>query len=92
MSSKSFLLGLTAGLAAGIAAAVVVSRNQEEIQEMVNAAKAKLPKGLSLDELMAQKGRIEEAIRVKADELKRFAKGKMGFGDDDESESAHRAG
>jgi len=88
------LLGLTAGLAAGIAAAVVVSRNQEEIQEMVSAAKAKLPKGISLDELVAQKGRIEEAIRVKADELKRYAKSKMGFGDDLEgdSESAHKAG
>jgi len=72
MSAKSFFLGLTAGLAAGVVAQVLVSKNQEELSEMLK----NLPSGLTLDELMEQKGKLEEVIKAKSEDLRQFAKDK----------------
>jgi len=72
MSAKSFFIGLSAGLAAGVFAQVMISRNREELGEMFKD----LPGGLSLDELMEQKGKLEDLIKTKSDDILKFAKEK----------------
>ncbi|MDH5561415.1 MAG: hypothetical protein OEY59_11250 [Deltaproteobacteria bacterium] len=68
---KGFLYGLTAGLAAGVAAQMMVAKNHEQMLELIK----NLPRPLrfstdtSLDELLAQKERLEDIIKQKKEEF-----------------------
>ncbi|OGG94597.1 MAG: hypothetical protein A2527_05275 [Candidatus Lambdaproteobacteria bacterium RIFOXYD2_FULL_50_16] len=86
MSAKAFFIGLSAGLAAGYFAQALANKNQEELQEILDGLPKsfKLGSGLDLDELLAQKNKLEELIKQKAEDLKRYAaekKGKSGDSD-----------
>lgn len=89
MSTKSFFIGLSAGLAAGYAAQVMVTKNQEELIQMVKGLpKTKLGQGVSLDELLSHKDKLEDLIRQKTEEIKRFAKERSSKHSEEDDDSA----
>ena len=61
---KGFFYGLTAGLAAGVVAQMMIAKNHEQMLELVK----NLPRPLkltptdSLEQLLAQKEKLEEMI------------------------------
>ncbi|MDT8445277.1 MAG: hypothetical protein RRB13_00105 [bacterium] len=90
MGAKTFFIGLSAGLAAGYAAQIMVTKNQEELIAMLKGLpKTKLGQGVSLDELLSHKDKLEDLIRQKTEEIKRFAKehSHRGGNDDDSAEA-----
>lgn len=64
---KGFFYGLTAGLAAGVAAQMMIAKNHEQMLELVRniPRPLKFAPGESMEELMAQKKKIEEMIQKK---------------------------
>ena len=69
---KGFFYGLTAGLAAGIVAQMMIARNHEQMLELVRNLPHPLKFGpsTSLDDLLAQKDKLEELIIKKQGEAK----------------------
>ena len=89
MSAKAFFMGLSAGLAVGYLAQAVANKNQEEMLEMLAGfpKSIKLGQGLDLDDLLNHKDKLEELIKQKAEDLKRYAQEKTGMTvDSDEAE------
>ena len=68
---KGFFYGLTAGLAAGVVAQMMIAKNHEQMLELVKnlPRPLKFSPGTSLDELLAQKQRLEEMINQKQAEF-----------------------
>lgn len=77
---KGFLYGLTAGLAAGVAAQMMIAKNHEQMLELVRNLPHPLKFGptASLDELLAQKDRLEELI------IKKQAKAEAAASEEEE--------
>ena len=67
---KGFFYGLTAGLAAGVVAQMMIAKNHEQMLELVKnlPRPLKLNPAGSLDELLAQKEKLEEMISKKQTE------------------------
>ena len=61
---KGFLYGLTAGLAAGVAAQMMIAKNHEQMLELVRNLPhpLKFNPNASLDDLLAQKDKLDELI------------------------------
>lgn len=70
-STKGFFYGLTTGLVAGFVSQMMIAKNQEQMLEIIKNLPRPLRFGpeASLDELQAQKERLEDLIRQKEDEL-----------------------
>ena len=67
---KGFSYGLSAGLAAGVVAQMMIAKNHEQMLELVKNLPRPLkftPNG-TLEELLAQKERLEEMISKKKEE------------------------
>jgi len=88
MSAKAFFIGLSAGLAAGYVAQALANKDQEEMLEILAGLPKsfKLGSGLDLDDLINQKSKIEEMIKQKAEDLKRYAAEKTSKSDDSEED------
>ena len=71
---KRFFIGLTAGLAAGVVAQMMIAKNHEQMLELVQSIPKPLKFGpaASLDELLAQKERLEDLIVQKQQEAEAF--------------------
>ena len=71
---KGFFSGLSAGLAAGVVAQMMIAKNHEQMLELVRALPRPLKFGSTntLDELLAQKERLEDLIQKKQEELSAF--------------------
>ena len=69
-STKGFIYGLTTGLVAGFVSQMMIAKNQEQMLEIVKNIPRPLRFGpeASIDELMAQKERLEELLRLKQQE------------------------
>ena len=67
---KGFFYGLTAGLAAGVAAQMMIAKNHEQMLELVKSIPRplKFAPGDSVEELLAQKQKLEEMIQKKEEE------------------------
>lgn len=61
---KGFFYGLTAGLAAGVVAQMMIAKNHEQMLELVKnlPRPLKLSPNGTLEELLAQKEKLEEMI------------------------------
>ncbi len=61
---KGFFYGLSAGLAAGVVAQMMIAKNHEQMLELVRNIPHPLKFGptASLDDLLAQKDKLEELI------------------------------
>ncbi len=61
---KGFFYGLSAGLAAGVVAQMMIAKNHEQMLELVRSLPhpLKFGPGGSLDDLLAQKDKLEELI------------------------------
>ncbi len=68
---KGFFYGLSAGLAAGVVAQMMIAKNHEQMLELVRNLPRPLKFGSSntIDELLAQKERLEDLIQKKQEEL-----------------------
>lgn len=76
---KGFFYGLTAGLAAGVAAQMMIAKNHEQMLELVKSIPRplKFTSGDSVEELLAQKQKLEEMIQKKEAEAAEFQNADM---------------
>lgn len=85
---KGFFYGLTAGLAAGVAAQMMIAKNHEQMLELVKSIPRpiKFTSSDSVEDLLAQKQKLEEMIQKKEAEANGYQEPDVNLAADEDDQ------